>query len=885
TFITNRLSHLLYFDRYGQCIHQTEYRKESDSLVKPDSGLIARLKIHPLIAQLNDSSQTVTSILVFSHTIMIVSLRPVLTSNAEGPPQGVQVMIREVDDQFQDELRQLTQLEFELVPVSADDSLVLLLSDDPDLSTSEVLIRPDTAHHLVVYSLIRDIDNHPSVLINLKIKQVYYIQTLRNLRLFIYLVIVFFVLMGTLILFFSERILLAPLQQLIDFVKKIHFMENLSSRLRISRHNELSGLADTINTMLSQLELDRMKKQSMEMEIRESRIRYQALVSGLPDIVLVHLNGRVLFVNQSVEAITGYEPEEVYQISLYDVLADEERPLFLTSPSDKKEEVRFYIKSGAIKVFETRSQAIVFDHQSAVLVVLTDITEQRSIEKELEKNEARLRYLFNESTDAIFYCDSTDKIIQINTAGSEMLGCNPVEQAMGLDLKNMVTDKLLFADIKQRIFINRGIRNVELNLMPLEAKTEKTVLLSAMLFNPEDEQAGGYWGLIRDITEMRKLEQQLFQSQKMEGIGRLAGGIAHDFNNILGGIVGYISLLREKMPPDSNLQRYMDVIEKGSYRAIDLISKLMVFARDRKQVLVSVDLNSVCEETVKIASSTFEKQITINEEYGQDLPMIDADPSQIQQVVLNLLINARDAMPNGGTLTIKTGREAFNHLDIQHYPEAKAGLYSVLSIADTGHGMDRQTQQRIFEPFFTTKSEGKGTGLGLAVTYGVIKNHGGFIKLYSEIGLGTEFRIYIPAGSGVEHTISSSFDDKILSGNETILVVDDETTILNLLKEVLESYGYKVLQASNGEEALDVYRENSASIRMVILDVIMPKMGGQETLQYLKSMNPEVKVIVSTGYSEESKLDRIIKDGVCGIVFKPYKYTQLLQKIRQFLDE
>ena len=396
-------------------------------------------------------------------------------------------------------------------------------------------------------------------------------------------------------------------------------------------------------------------------------------------------------------------------------------------------------------------------------------------------------------------------------------------------------------------------------------------------------------GIGRDITdrilsqgEVKKLERQLQQAQKMEAIGTSAGGIAHDFNNLLMGILGNTSLMLLDMDENHPQYERLKVIERHVRLGADLTKQLLGFARGGKYEAKPTDLNELVKKSVGMFGRT-KKEITIHTKFVENVWTVELDRGQIEHVLLNLYVNAWQAMPGPGQLYIETENIVLDEHYVKPY-EVTPGRYVRLSITDTGVGMDKPTQRRIFEPFFTTKEMGRGTGLGLASVYGIIKNHGGYINVYSEKNEGTIFRIYLPA-SDKDVPESTSFPEALLKGTETLLLVDDEDIIIEVGKQMLESLGYEVLLAKSGGEAIDLYTKNRDKVDMVILDMIMPEMGGGETYDRLKAINPTIKVLLSSGYSINEKADAILKQGCNGFIQKPFDLRKLSRKIRSVLNK
>ncbi|TFG80680.1 MAG: hybrid sensor histidine kinase/response regulator [Chrysiogenales bacterium] len=389
--------------------------------------------------------------------------------------------------------------------------------------------------------------------------------------------------------------------------------------------------------------------------------------------------------------------------------------------------------------------------------------------------------------------------------------------------------------------------------------------------------------LIRNVTEKRRLEQQVLQAQKMESLGTLAGGIAHDFNNILAGILGYASFLKSKISASHVFFKYVDTIERSAVRAADLTSKLLAFTRDDKVNYKPLNINKLIRETLEIILHTIDKSISVETKLDESLPTIMADAGQIQQVVMNLCVNARDAMSGGGKLSIASATVVIGANDPKAPADAKTGTYLKMSVTDSGSGMDQDVLTRIFDPFFTTKDKGQGSGLGLSVVYGIVKGHEGFVTVSSQPGQGTLFSVYFPV-SGKPEAQEIWTAEPLRGRGELIFVVDDESDIRDFIRDVLQSYGYRVLLAADGDQAFDIYQVRSQDIALVIMDVDMPEMGGEETFLKMKKINPGIKALLSTGYSQDGRVSEILSKGVMGFIQKPYDFNQLLAKIRQILD-
>lgn len=398
-------------------------------------------------------------------------------------------------------------------------------------------------------------------------------------------------------------------------------------------------------------------------------------------------------------------------------------------------------------------------------------------------------------------------------------------------------------------------------------------------------------GLMVDTTEGReaeeeklKLEGQLRQSQKMEAIGTLAGGVAHDFNNLLAGILGYADMLRQDRESTPRHLKAAEVIFKAAERAAQLTKQLLGFARKGKLQIASVNLNETIQEVLTLLSRTIDKKITIRQVLSGEAPLVNGDPDQIQQIILNLAINARDALPNGGNLTFETSIVDLDRAYCQRYTHARPGRYALLSVSDNGDGIAPEIQERIFEPFFTTKAPGQGTGMGLAMVYGIVKNHSGTIQVYSEPGHGTQFKVYlpyaIPVGAEEPEPQQSA---PAITGSGKILVVDDEETVREMASDMLRDLGYEVYTAHDGDSALELYREIGREIDLVIMDMIMPKLDGRGCFRALREMNPSVKAILSTGFSCDGTVQEILDEGMLGFTQKPYRIRDLSEAVAKAL--
>ncbi len=554
-------------------------------------------------------------------------------------------------------------------------------------------------------------------------------------------------------------------------------------------------------------------------------------------------------------------------------------------------EHRIIRRDGEVRHVFVRTR-IVRDNTGRVLQVYgtnQDITKRKRMEVDLEEREEQFRKIFEESPLGMVMTALDTRYIKVNRAFSNMLGYTEKEMA-SMTVREVTHPDDIEKDI-------RNINDLVNNRIPVY-RTEKryikkngeimqaTLTISAM--RGANNRLLYFLGTIEDITQQKQaeeekklLELQLFRAQKMEAIGTLAGGIAHDFNNILTALVGYAALLKMKAN-DEALLGYVNHILAASQKATDLIRSLLAFSRQQTPDLKPVRIHSIIRETEKLLKRLVTEDVTIKTIPAAEDMTIMADATQIDQILFNLAANARDAMPHGGILTIETKAVQIDERFRHFHGYGKPGRYVLLSVSDTGIGMDRATQERIFDPFFTTKEVGKGTGLGLSTVYGIVKQHGGYITVYSEPGIGTSFHIRLPIFSGTD-VIDEPRPTPVRGGTETVLVAEDNEAVRSLIRDILTEYGYTIIEARDGEDAIEKFRKTPA-IDLLILDSVMPRINGREAYDEILRIKPTMKAIFTSGYTRDVVLDKGIEDGKLNFVQKPVSPDTLLEKVREVLD-
>jgi len=516
--------------------------------------------------------------------------------------------------------------------------------------------------------------------------------------------------------------------------------------------------------------------------------------------------------------------------------------------------------------------------------VMRDITERKQADEALRQSEARYRSLFENATYGIFQVGLDGSFVDANPALVRMLGYGSKEELL---TRNLATD--IFDDPEASVSLLAG-HQTKAYQQGIEVAWKRkdgtpiTVRATGRAVHDQQEQLAHIEVIAHDVTERRMLEKQNRQLQKFEAIGRLAGGIAHDFNNVIGAVLGWAQIGFAEAPEGSRLRSHFKKIRDQAVGAAGLTRQLLAFAR--RQILEprNINLNQTIAEVVSLLEKILGAQIEVKTVQARDLMPAFADATQVEQVLMNLCLNARDAMPQGGSLLIETQNAQVDEEYCRLRAYARPGRYVLLSVSDTGVGMDAATLERIFEPFFTTKEAGSGTGLGLAMVYGIVKQHGGFVQVYSEPGHGTTFRVYFPAGAGVAEEQKKSEPDQVQGGAETILVVEDHEGMRTMAQEALSGLGYDVLLASDGEEAVRMFEAECDRVALVVLDVVMPKLNGPKAYVQMSARKPGLPAIFTTGYSAEmGMLSSMLERGAV-ILQKPYNPASLGRKVREVLD-
>ncbi len=652
---------------------------------------------------------------------------------------------------------------------------------------------------------------------------------------------------------------------------------------------------------------DITKRQEIEKVLKESEERFRNLMENV-DAVAVQgygLDGTTQYWNKASERLYGYTQQEAIGRSLLDLIIPPEMRDAVAEEMRKMMETGRPVPSGELLLMhKDGSRVPVISHHTIVEVpgrkqelfcLDIDITERKQAETTLRQSEEKFRTLVNTAPFGIQLTDLEGRIVYSNPAHHQIQGCEP-NQLIGMYLWDLTANdshREKNRGYYQHIISKKPEPSIYFSRDRTRDGREIDVQINWNYIRNEKDKVTGIISIIEDITERKqeaaereKLQEQLNQAQKMEAVGRLAGGVAHDFNNMLGVILGYVELASEKIDSSQDLYSDLKEIQKAAQRSADLTRQLLTFAR--KQIIAPkvLDLNNTVDSMLKMLRRLIGEDIDLVWLPTGQLWPIKIDPTQIDQILANLCVNARDAIAGVGKLTIETQMKSFGQVDCAINTGFIPGDYVMLSVTDNGCGMNKETLDNLFEPFFTTKDIGEGTGLGLAIIYGIVKQNNGFINVYSEPGQGTTFKIYLPRFHTPEETQEKTFTEKPAPiGNETILLVEDEPAILEMARMMLERKGYLVLPAATPADAISIADTYVGSIDLLMTDVVMPEMNGRDLAKKITAIFPEIKLLFMSGYSANVITQQGVLDDGVAFMQKPFLMNELTEKIREVLDD
>ena len=633
-----------------------------------------------------------------------------------------------------------------------------------------------------------------------------------------------------------------------------------------------------------------------EKALRESEKKYRTILESIEDgYYEVDLAGNFTFFNDSMCEISGYSRDELMGMNYrqYTNEQDSEKlyntfnKVYTTGkPSEimdhmmvRKDETKRYIELSASLIKDSK------DHGIGARGIIRDVTERKHAQEEIAKRQKYLESVVHNAPDAIVTLDASHNIIEWNPGAKRIFGYSR-DEVVGKDIDDLISRPDMKHELKA---LTKQLLSGE-RLIPHETVryrkdgTPVNVIASGSSIKIEDKFLG-VMAVYTDITEKKKLERQLQQAQKMEAIGTLAGGIAHDFNNILAAIIGFAELAKMRVPEDSEILPNLDQILKSGNRAKTLIQQILAFSRKQELEQKPLQLKYIIMETLKLLRSTLPTDIEIKEDIAQDVGVVNADPTQMHQVIMNLCTNAGHAMQEeGGVLAVGFANVELDDIAAAQYLDMSPGHYLRLSVSDTGHGMTPDVKERIFEPYFTTKEKGVGTGMGLSVVHGIVKNHNGEVTVYSEPGKGSTFHVYLPLIQ--EEAIKPEMDEQapILTGNERILFIDDEPTLVELGTQMLERLGYEVTTRTSSIEALELFKAQPDRFDLVITDMTMPNMMGDKLAQEFMKIRSDIPIILCTGFSERISEEKTKEIGIKAFAMKPLVMRGLANTIKKVID-
>ncbi|MBI5473795.1 MAG: PAS domain S-box protein [Ignavibacteriae bacterium] len=623
--------------------------------------------------------------------------------------------------------------------------------------------------------------------------------------------------------------------------------------------------------------------------LRRSEDRYKTLFQTNPQPMWVFDKETLAFlaVNPAAVHSYGYTVEEFRSMTLKDIRPAEDTDALiedLQSGGETRRIWRHKKKDGTLIDVEVWAHDLMLENHEARVALVIDVSERVKAVAAIRESEARYRDVVDTARDAIFTMSRDAVITSLNPAFERLTGF-PREQWIGRSFTNLLHADDLPLAVKQ---FGQTIRGIHSPVFELRVHTKSgDYITGEFVIAPRmsEGKVTGILGVARDITDRRKLEEHLRESQKLDSVGTLAGGIAHDFNNILGIILGYSTLMQSAGNDPTTVSSGVDAISKAVHRGAGVVKQLLTFARKSTVQVEAVNINKVVTEIVALLKETFPRSIVFNLDLMEHPPQIMGDQNQLDQTLLNLSLNARDAMPGGGSLSFST-RLVSSEVVSRRIAGPLAGDYIRISVSDTGTGMDEETRAHVFEPFFTTKGPNAGTGLGLSVVYGVVRNHHGFVEVESKVGEGSTFHIYLPVHQGGDALARAGEDvnESMWVGSETILLIEDEIALLELLQGFIEEKGYKVISATTGLDGLALYEKHHDEIALVVTDVGLPGLSGWKLYEKMQEIDPAVKVIFASGYLDPSESSARLTPGLTQTIEKPYHHVEVLKKIRALLD-
>lgn len=868
----------------GKVLFAKGYDLRQEKEVRAPADLLKRLTPNSSLVHFADTKSRAIGLLVLANGPALVVSQPILTSDNRGPVEGAVLMGRWLDSQEVGELGEMTHLSLNVAALNSLRTSLKLADITAQLTPdSPELIRPIDAQSMEACRLVNDIDGKPALLLSIDLPRRMYQQGRVSMLQFMVLLLAGGAVFAAVTLALLERTVLSRVTKLSADVADVGAGGNLASRVDVRGEDELANLGSSINRMLEALE-------QSQKESAEQNARIRLMVERMP-AVLWTTDTDLKFVSAMGAGLQALNlrPDALAGVSLFDYFGTRD-------PSFEPIAAHLRAINGSASSFNTVWQGRQFECHTeplrdvnnvivGAIGIALDNTERVQVQEALHKSETGYRSLIEEAPYGICRCTVGGSFTLVNRALVRMLGCQSGQDLLGLNLGVDVFEDLRdHARFMGQLQEHGSAESVEGHWKRRDGKSI-TVHLAGRAVRDTNAQISYFEVIAEDVSERKLLELQLRQSQKMQAIGQLAGGVAHDFNNLLMVVKGHMELILSTMTPNDPLYPRLDQVQKAANRASSLTRQLLAFSRLQVLQPQVLDLNSIVSGMIQMLSRIIGENIELVFRPGGILGRVKADAGQMEQVLLNLVVNARDAMPSGGRLTIETSNVELDESYAQLHTVVKPGPYVMLAVSDTGVGIDAVTQARIFEPFFTTKEPGKGTGLGLSTVYGVVKQSDGYIWVYSEPGQGTTFKIYLPlATDAVEAPKTPNAAAAPAHGSETILLVEDEESVRSLVRDFLTSSGHTVLEAGDGPDAIHLAETHTGRIDLLVSDVVMPSISGRELSIELKKRLPHLKVLFISGYTDDSVVRHGVIEGDVAFLQKPFTMRSLASKVREVLD-
>jgi two-component system cell cycle sensor histidine kinase/response regulator CckA len=645
-----------------------------------------------------------------------------------------------------------------------------------------------------------------------------------------------------------------------------------------------------IYTLYQQLQIHRMRRRLIEGEKL-----FRLITENAADLIaVVNMDGKRIFNSLSYQKVLGYSLEELKLSSAFEQIHPDDRKNVEVAASEARRtgigrllEYRVRHKDGTWRVLESTASVIRNGkgEPQHLVIVNRDVTERKLAAEALRRSEASFRSVVEDAPYGIYRASLSGELVLVNPALQKILGYASQAELLQVNLAQIYRNPSDHQKVNELLLQQGSFIDVEVEWKRKDG-SPITVRCSGWPIKDESGRVAFLELFAEDVTERRALERQLRMAQKMEAVGRLSGGIAHDFNNLLGVIIGYSQVLKRSLKPENPLHEHAEEIEKASQRAVSLTRQLLAFSRQQVLEPVILNMNALLTDMEKMLPRLIGEDIALALALDPTLEQVKADPGQVEQVIMNLAVNARDAMPDGGKLTIQTANVNLDTAYTHQHPGSRVGSYVMLRVTDTGTGIDPEIQAQIFEPFFTTKERDKGTGLGLATVYGVVKQSGGYIAVDSEKGKGASFSVYLPR---VEHAAAApdlGIAPAVKSGrgSETILLVEDEESLRKLADMFLRDNGYQVLAAADGAQALQIARQHAGPIHLLLTDVVMPGINGRVLSERLAPSQPGMKILYMSGYTDSFIAGHGVLEAGSHLLHKPFTEETLTRKVRELLD-